>query len=79
MIPHDAGAFVLQVSGLRIESPAVREGRPLSARLRPLYVREQTPPARSPTANLDLEIGIHIEVAFGRLQAKDAVMGLSQE
>ena len=48
---------------------AVRERRPLSTRMLPLYIREQTPPARSPTANLDLEFGIHIEVAFGRLQA----------
>ena len=46
MASHDPGAFVLQVSDLPIGSRAVRKRRPFSARLRPLYIREQTFPAK---------------------------------
>ena len=46
MASHDPGAFVLQVSDLPIESRAFRERRPLAARLRPLYIREQPFPAK---------------------------------
>ncbi len=78
MTSHDAGAFVLQVSDLPIEWRAVRERRPLSTRMLPLYIREQTPPARSPTANFDLKFAIHIGGAFGRLQAEaDMCLGMS--
>ncbi len=67
---HDAGAFVLEVSELPIESRAVRERRPLFARLRPLYIREQKLVAQSLTANFAQKFAIHIRIDFGRLQAK---------
>ncbi len=70
MASHDPGAFVLQVSDLPIGSRAVRERRPLSARLRPLYIREQKLVARSLTANFAQKFVIHIRIAFGRLQAR---------
>ncbi len=42
---------------------------PLSAVLRPLYLKEQTFPAQSPTGNFDPELAIRIGVANFCLQA----------
>ena len=51
---------------------------PLFARLRPLYLREPTFAARSPTTDFDPDFAIRIAVANFCLQARADEAGLSE-